>query len=135
MPKFRSMRIGTPDVATDLLQNPTKWFTPVGSILRKCSLDELPQIWSILIGDMSFVGPRPALYNQIELVNLRSEIGVNTLRPGLTGWAQVNGRDELQIKQKVKLDLEYLERHSIWFDCYIIWKTVLKVIQRQGISH
>lgn len=135
MPKFRSMRIGTPDVATDLLQNPTKWFTPVGSFLRKSSLDELPQLWSILIGDMSFVGPRPALYNQIELINLRAEVGVNTLRPGLTGWAQVNGRDELQIKQKVKLDLEYMGRHSIRFDFYILWKTVLKVIQRQGISH
>jgi O-antigen biosynthesis protein WbqP len=135
MPKFRSMRIGTPDVATDLLQNPTKWFTPVGSFLRKSSLDELPQLWNILIGDMSFVGPRPALYNQIELINLRAEVGVNTLRPGLTGWAQINGRDELQIKQKVKLDLEYMERHSIRFDFYILWKTVLKVIQRQGISH
>ena len=135
MPKFRSMHIGTPDVATDLLQNPTKWFTPVGSILRKCSLDELPQIWSILIGDMSFVGPRPALYNQIELINLRTENGINTLMPGITGWAQVNGRDELQIKQKVMFDQEYLERHSIWFDFYILWKTVLRVIQRQGISH
>ena len=112
MPKFRSMRIGTPAVATHLLQDPHAYLTPIGSFLRKSSLDELPQLWSILVGDMSFVGPRPALFNQDDLIALRTEQGVHDLMPGLTGWAQINGRDELPIPEKVKLDAEYLQRRS-----------------------
>jgi O-antigen biosynthesis protein WbqP len=135
MPKFRSMRIDTPALATHLLQNPDQWLTPIGSFLRKSSLDELPQLWSILKGDMSFVGPRPALFNQDDLIALRTEKGVHELVPGLTGWAQVNGRDELPIPQKVELDAEYLRRQSLLFDLKILWMTALKVIARDGVSH
>ena len=135
MPKFRSMRIETPAVATHLLSNPKAYLTPIGSFLRKSSLDELPQLWSILKGDMSFVGPRPALYNQDDLIALRTQAEVHLLLPGLTGWAQVNGRDELPIPDKVKLDVEYMQRKSVWFDVYILWLTFLKVIKRDGISH
>ena len=135
MPKFRSMRIDTPAVATHLLQNPDQWLTPIGSFLRKSSLDELPQLWSILKGDMSFVGPRPALFNQDDLIVLRTEKGVHVLLPGLTGWAQVNGRDELPMSQKVELDEEYLRRRSLFFDMKILWITVLKVLARDGVSH
>ena len=135
MPKFRSMRIDTPAVATHLLQNPDQWLTPIGSFLRKSSLDELPQLLSILKGDMSFVGPRPALFNQDDLIALRTEKGVHELVPGLTGWAQVNGRDELPIPQKVALDAEYLERRSLLFDMKILWMTALKVLARDGVSH
>lgn len=135
MPKFRSMCIDTPAVATHLLQNPDQWLTPIGSFLRKSSLDELPQLWSILKGDMSFVGPRPALFNQDDLIALRTEMGVHELVPGLTGWAQVNGRDELPTPQKVQLDVEYLQRQSLLFDLNILWMTALKVIARDGVSH
>lgn len=135
MPKFRSMRIDTPAVATHLLQNPNQWLTPIGSFLRKTSLDELPQLWSILKGDMSFVGPRPALFNQDDLIALRTDAGVHELLPGLTGWAQVNGRDELPIPDKVKLDVEYLQRRSFGFDLWILWLTLLKVLRRDGVSH
>lgn len=135
MPKFRSMRIGTPAVATHLLQDPDAWLTPVGSFLRKSSLDELPQLWSILKGDMSFVGPRPALFNQDDLIALRTAEGVHELLPGLTGWAQVNGRDELPIPQKVELDAMYLKRRSLVFDVYILWLTAMKVSRREGVSH
>jgi O-antigen biosynthesis protein WbqP len=135
MPKFRSMRIDTPALATHLLQEPEQWLTPIGPFLRKSSLDELPQLWSILKGDMSFVGPRPALFNQDDLIALRTEKGVHELVPGLTGWAQVNGRDELPIPQKVELDLEYLQRSSLWFDLKILWMTALKVLVRDGVSH
>lgn len=135
MPKFRSMRVGTPAVATHLLADPASHLTPIGSFLRKSSLDELPQLWSILVGDMSFVGPRPALFNQHDLVALRTQHGVDTLLPGLTGWAQVNGRDELPIPQKVALDVEYLQRRSLWFDIRILWLTFVKVLRRDGVSH
>lgn len=135
MPKFRSMRIGTPAVATHLLKDPKAYLTPIGSFLRKSSLDELPQLWSILIGDMSFVGPRPALFNQNDLVALRTEYGVHELVPGLTGWAQINGRDELPIPEKVKLDVEYLKLRSFWFDIKILWLTFVKVAKRDGVSH
>lgn len=135
MPKFRSMRVGTPALATHLLDNPKTLLTPIGSFLRKSSLDELPQLWSILVGDMSFVGPRPALFNQHDLIELRTQYGVHTLMPGLTGWAQVNGRDELPIPQKVALDAEYLQRQGFWFDIKILWLTFLKVVQRDGVSH
>lgn len=135
MPKFRSMRVGTPAVATHLLTDPQACLTPVGSFLRKSSLDELPQLWSILVGDMSFVGPRPALYNQYDLIALRSECGVHELLPGLTGWAQVNGRDELPIVQKVELDSEYLKRQSLWLDIRILWLTFAKVLHGEGVSH
>jgi O-antigen biosynthesis protein WbqP len=135
MPKFRSMRIDTPAVATHLLQNSNQWLTPIGSFLRKSSLDELPQLWSILKGDMSFVGPRPALFNQDDLIALRTNAGVHELVPGLTGWAQVNGRDELPIPDKVKLDVEYLRRRSFGFDLWILWLTLLKVLRRDGVSH
>lgn len=135
MPKFRSMRIGTPSLATHLLQDPKQYLTPIGSFLRKSSLDELPQLWSILMGDMSFVGPRPALFNQDDLVALRTQTGVHELVPGLTGWAQVNGRDELPIPEKVKLDVEYLQRQSFWFDIHILWLTLVKVLDRDGVSH
>jgi O-antigen biosynthesis protein WbqP len=135
MPKFRSMRVGTPAVATHMLSDPGSHLTPIGSFLRKSSLDELPQLWSILIGDMSFVGPRPALFNQHDLMGLRTEQGVHILVPGLTGWAQVNGRDELPIPQKVALDAEYLTRKGIWFDIKILWLTFLKVFLRDGILH
>jgi O-antigen biosynthesis protein WbqP len=135
MPKFRSMRVGTPAVATHLLSKPDSYLTPIGSFLRKSSLDELPQLWSILLGDMSFVGPRPALFNQHDLVSLRTQQGVHELVPGLTGWAQVNGRDELPIPDKVKLDVEYLQRQSLWFDIRILWMTFIKVMRRDGVSH
>jgi O-antigen biosynthesis protein WbqP len=135
MPKFRSMRIDTPAVATHLLSNPDQWLTPIGSFLRKSSLDELPQLWGILVGDMSFVGPRPALFNQDDLITLRTQSGIDKLLPGLTGWAQVNGRDELPIPEKVKLEIEYIQRRSFWFDLYIIWLTARKVLNRDGVSH
>lgn len=135
MPKFRSMRVGTPAVATHLLQDPGQWLTPIGSFLRKSSLDELPQLWSILNGDMTLVGPRPALFNQDDLIALRTNAGVHELVPGLTGWAQVNGRDELPIPDKVKLDAEYLQRRSFEFDLRILWLTLLKVLCRDGVSH
>jgi O-antigen biosynthesis protein WbqP len=135
MPKFRSMRVGTPAMATHLLADPKSHLTPIGSFLRQSSLDELPQLWSILVGDMSFVGPRPALFNQQDLMDLRTAQGVHALVPGLTGWAQVNGRDELPIPQKVALDAEYLVRMSFWFDIQILWMTFLKVVRRDGVSH
>lgn len=135
MPKFRSMRIGTPAVATHLLADPDVYLTPIGSFLRKSSLDELPQLWSILVGDMSFVGPRPALFNQEDLVALRTECGVHELMPGLTGWAQVNGRDELPLPRKVELDKEYLLQRSFMFDLQVLWLTAVKVLRRDGVSH
>jgi len=135
MPKFRSMRVDTPAVATHLLQDPKAWLTPIGSFLRKSSLDELPQLWSIFVGDMSFVGPRPALFNQDDLIALRTAQGVDELVPGLTGWAQINGRDELPIPEKVKLDAEYLRRRSLLFDIHILWLTFVKVVRRDGVSH
>ena len=135
MPKFRSMRVGTPAVATHLLADAASHLTPIGSFLRKSSLDELPQLWSILVGDMSFVGPRPALFNQQDLIELRTKLGVHELVPGLTGWAQVNGRDELPIPDKVKLDADYLQRQSLRFDIRILWLTLVKVIRRDGVTH
>jgi O-antigen biosynthesis protein WbqP len=135
MPKFRTMQIDTPAVATHLLRDPEQWLTPRGGFLRRTSLDELPQLWSILKGDMSFVGPRPALFNQDDLIALRTQHGVHTLTPGLTGWAQVNGRDDLSIPDKVKLDVEYMQRRSFWFDLYILWLTFLRVIRSEGVSH
>ena len=135
MPKFRSMRIDTPAVATHLLSNPDQWLTPIGSFLRRSSLDELPQLWSILKGDMSFVGPRPALFNQEDLIKLRTEKGVHEVLPGLTGWAQINGRDEIPIPQKVQLDVEYVHRQSLFFDVKILWMTAVKVVAKDGISH
>ena len=135
MPKFRTMRIDTPAVATHLLADPDRWLTPVGALLRKTSLDELPQLWSILKGDMSFVGPRPALYNQDDLIRLRTQRGVDALVPGLTGWAQVNGRDELSIPDKVALDEEYLRRRSLWLDVRILLLTFVKVARSDGVSH
>jgi len=135
MPKFRSMLVDTPAVATHLLDNPNSYLSPIGGFLRQTSLDELPQLFSVLKGDMSFVGPRPALYNQDDLIDLRTEKGVDKLLPGITGWAQVNGRDELSIPDKVALDVEYLNRQSFWFDVKILWMTFLKVINRDGVSH
>lgn len=135
MPKFRSMRVETPAVATHLLDQPERYLTPIGSFLRKSSLDELPQLWSILKGDMSFVGPRPALFNQYDLIDLRTRSGVHRLLPGLTGWAQINGRDELPIPQKVALDVEYLQRKSLLFDLKIIFFTGLKVLRRDNVAH
>jgi len=135
MPKFRSMRVGTPAIATHLLQDPKAYLTPIGSFLRRSSLDELPQLWSILKGDMSFVGPRLELFNQYDLITLRTENGIDKLVPGLTGWAQVNGRDELPIPAKVSLEMQYLENQSLVFDIYILWLTFIKVIKRDGVSH
>ena len=135
MPKFRTMRINTPTVATHLMVDTKQFLTPVGSFLRKSSLDEMPQLWSIIVGDMSFVGPRPALFNQDDLNKLRTEKGVHNLIPGLTGWAQINGRDELPVPDKVELDIEYMERQSFWFDICILWSTFLKVVSRDGVSH
>jgi len=135
MPKFRSMMIDTPAVATHILSNPDAYLSPIGSFLRRFSLDELPQLFSVLKGDMSFVGPRPALYNQDELISLRTQKGVDKLLPGITGWAQVNGRDDLSIPDKVALDVEYMNRQSFWFDIRILWITFLKVIKRDGVSH
>lgn len=135
MPKFRTMRIDTPQVATHLMTNPDRWLTAVGGFLRRSSLDELPQLWSVLIGDMSLVGPRPALFNQDDLIAQRTAVGVEVLRPGLTGWAQVNGRDELPIPVKVGLDAEYLKRKSFAFDCKVMAMTVAKVLGGGGVTH
>jgi O-antigen biosynthesis protein WbqP len=135
MPKFRTMRIGAPDVATHLLDQPQAWITPLGKVLRGVSLDELPQLWSVLIGDMSIVGPRPALFNQDDLVALRTQAGVDALRPGITGWAQVNGRDELPIAVKAQLDRDYLRKMSFGFDLRIIALTAAQVLIRRGVAH
>jgi O-antigen biosynthesis protein WbqP len=135
MPKLRTMKTGTPAVATHLLDNPQAHLTPVGGLLRRTSLDELPQLWSILMGDMSWVGPRPALFNQTDLIEMRTQTGVHQLVPGLTGWAQVNGRDEIALVDKVRLDTEYLQRQSFVFDLHILWLTVLKVLRREGVTH
>ena len=135
MPKFRTMRVNTPVVATHLLKKPDIYLTPIGSFLRKSSLDELPQLWSVLKGDMSLVGPRPALFNQDNLITLRKEREVDKLKPGITGWAQVNGRDELSISDKVALDVEYLEKKSFCFDMKILWITLMKVTKVNGVSH
>ena len=132
--KFRTMRIDTPNVPTHLLENPEQWITPVGKFLRKTSLDELPQLFNILKGEMSIVGPRPALYNQIDLKEMRTEAGVHKLVPGLTGWAQINGRDEIPLSLKVKLDKEYLMKKSLFFDIKIIFMTVLSVIKSEGVQ-
>jgi len=135
MPKFRSMKVDTPAIATHLLQDPKRVLTPIGDFLRKSSLDELPQLWCILRGEMSFVGPRPALFNQDDLITLRTKKAVEKMLPGLTGWAQINGRDELPIPVKVELDAEYVQRQSFMFDIYILWLTFIKVIKRDGVSH
>jgi O-antigen biosynthesis protein WbqP len=135
MPKFRSMLIDTPTVATHLLDNADVYLSPIGGFLRRSSLDELPQLFSVLKGDMSFVGPRPALFNQDDLIGLRTEKGVDKLLPGITGWAQVSGRDDLSIPDKVALDVEYLNCQSFWFDIKILWMTFLKVVKRDGVSH
>ena len=135
MPKFRTMYMKTPEVATHLLQNPKVFLTPIGGFLRKTSLDELPQIWSVFIGDMNFVGPRPALFNQEDLILLRKENEVDSLTPGITGWAQVNGRDELSILDKVDFDIEYMRRRSFLFDIKILWITFSKIMERDGVSH
>ena len=135
MPKFRSMNLNTPLMATEKLENPNSYIYPFGRFLRLSSFDELPQLFSILKGDMSFVGPRPALFNQNDLIAMRTKKGVDKLLPGITGWAQVNGRDELSIPDKVALDVEYLNRQSLWFDTKILWKTFLKVMKRDGVSH
>ena len=135
MPKFRTMQVNTPNVATHLLVGAGSYLTPVGGFLRKSSLDELPQLWSVFVGDMSFVGPRPALYNQEDLIAMRTERGVEALVPGITGWAQVNGRDELDLAEKVNLDAQYLQKRSTGFDFYILFLTVLKVFRREGVSH
>jgi len=135
MPKFRSMLTETPAVATHLLDNPDTYLSPIGAFLRRSSLDELPQLFSVLKGDMSFIGPRPALFNQEDLIALRSENGVDMLLPGITGWTQINGRDELSFPDKVALDIEYLDHQSFWFDIKILWMTFLKVVKRDGVSH
>jgi len=135
MPKFRSMRVDTPALATHLLNNPDAHLTPLGRVLRKTSLDELPQLWSVLKGDMSIVGPRPALFNQHDLIELRTQYNVHTLRPGITGWAQVNGRDELSIPEKVEFDRQYVERRSSTFDFYILGLTLIQVVRRDGVAH
>ena len=135
MPKFRTMKKNSPAVATHLLKTPTQYVTPIGRILRRTSLDELPQLFSVLNGDMGFVGPRPALFNQYDLIILRSKKGVDNLLPGITGWAQVNGRDKLSIPQKVELDVEYLNHQTFWFDIKILWMTFIKVVRRQGVIH
>ena len=135
MPKFRSMKLDTPAVATHLLANPDSHLTPVGGLIRKTSLDELPQLWSILVGDMSLVGPRPALYNQEDLISMRTVLGIDALTPGLTGWAQVNGRDELDLSTKVDFDYQYLQRQSLGFDLQILWLTFLKVLRSEGVKH
>ena len=135
MPKLRTMRIDTPEVATHLMQNPATYLTPFGSFLRKSSLDELPQLWSILKGDMSFVGPRPALFNQDDLIALRTEKGVHRLIPGITGWAQINGRDDLPIPVKVEYDVYYLEHRSLMFDSKILFLTLFKVLRSEGVTH
>ena len=135
MPKFRTMRVGTPALPTHLLTAPASHLTPIGALLRKSSLDEIPQLWTILNGDMSFVGPRPALFNQVDLIQMRTQSGVSDLLPGLTGWAQINGRDELPIPEKVRLDTEYLRRRSLWFDLKILWRTAFKVVAQDGVAH
>jgi O-antigen biosynthesis protein WbqP len=135
MPKFRSMQIDAPVVATHLLNDPNKYLTSVGIVLRRYSLDELPQIWSIIKGDMSFVGPRPALFNQQDLIDQRNALGIDQLRPGLTGWAQINGRDEISLEQKIQLDAQYLQRQSFCFDLYILWHTFIRVVRSEGVSH
>lgn len=135
MPKFRSMSICAPNIATHLLVNPAQYITPLGFFLRKSSLDELPQLWSILIGDMSFVGPRPALFNQEELISMRFQLGIHKLIPGLTGWAQINGRNDISISKKVKLDLEYYQKQSILLDLKILYLTFLKVLKKDGVLH
>ena len=135
MPKFRTMKVGTPQVATDKLADPTSRLTPIGGFLRKFSLDEIPQLWSVLKGDMSLVGPRPALFNQDELIAARKARGIDALRPGITGWAQINGRDDIPEWRKVELDEEYLHRRSFWFDMKILWLTAWRVIRRDGVSH
>ena len=135
MPKFRTMRIDTPVVATHLMKNPDVYFTPIGSFLRKFSLDELPQLYSIFRGDISFVGPRPALYNQDDLIELRTAKGIHKISPGITGWAQVNGRDELPIPVKVEFDGYYLQNRSLLFDFKILWMTFIKVVKREGVTH
>lgn len=135
MPKFRTMLIETPNVATHLLVGANQYLTPVGSFLRKSSLDELPQLWSVIRGDMSFVGPRPALFNQTDLINMRTAVGVHSLTPGITGWAQINGRDELVLSEKVDFDREYLQKRALAFDIRILWLTGLKVFRREGVSH
>lgn len=135
MPKFRTMKVGTPQLATDKLQNPSQMLTPIGGLLRKLSLDEIPQLWSVLTGDMSLVGPRPALFNQYELIAARKAKGIDALRPGITGWAQVNGRDEILEARKVELDQEYLIRRSLWFDLRILWLTAWRVLRSHGVSH
>ena len=135
MPKFRTMKFDTPAVATHLMSDPDAFLSPLGRFLRRTSLDEIPQLLSILKGDMSFVGPRPALFNQHDLIALRTEKRVNQLVPGLTGWAQVNGRDKLPIPEKVVFDVEYMERRSFWFDMKILWMTFLRVVKRDGVSH
>lgn len=135
MPKFRTMRLGAPDVATHLLTEPDRWVTPLGGFLRRTSLDELPQLWSVLKGDMSLVGPRPALFNQHDLVALRTQSGVDALRPGLTGWAQINGRDDLPVPEKARLDRDYLERMSLAFDLRILVVTAMEAVTGRGVSH
>lgn len=135
MPKFRTMKINTPDLASHELENPNQFITSTGLFLRKYSLDEIPQLYSVLFGDMSFVGPRPALFNQYDLIDMREKKGVSILKPGITGWAQINGRDELSVLDKVKYDEEYLKRFSFFFDVYIILKTPFKVFKRDGITH
>ena len=135
MPKFRTMLVDTPPVATHLLGNPNSYLSPIGGFLRSTSCDAFPQLFSVLKGDMSFVGPRPALYNQKDLIALRIERGVDKLLPGITGWAQVNGRDELSIADKVALDVEYMNRKSFWFDVKILCITFLKVVKKDGVSH
>jgi O-antigen biosynthesis protein WbqP len=135
MPKFRSMRVETPDLATHLLENPEKFLSPIGGFLRRTSLDEIPQLFSIIKGDMSFIGPRPALYNQDDLIYLRTKNNIDSLKPGLTGWAQVNGRDSLSIAEKVALEVEYINKKSVWIDIKILWLTLLKVFIKHDISH
>ncbi|MBM4053037.1 MAG: sugar transferase [Planctomycetes bacterium] len=135
MPKFRTMKAGTPQVATDKLTDPASHLTPVGGVLRKLSLDELPQLWSVIKGDMSLVGPRPALFNQHELLAARKARGIDALRPGITGWAQINGRDDIPESRKVELDEEYLRRQSFWFDLQILWLTAWRVVRRDGVAH
>jgi len=135
MPKFRTMKVGTPQVATDRLTDPASRLTPVGGVLRKLSLDELPQLWSVLKGDMSLVGPRPALFNQHELIAARKARGIDAFRPGITGWAQINGRDDIPESRKVELDEEYLRRQSFWFDLQILWLTAWRVVRRDGVAH
>jgi O-antigen biosynthesis protein WbqP len=135
MLKFRSMKINAPVLATHLLGNPDVWLTPIGAFLRKSSLDELPQLWNVLTGDMSLIGPRPALFNQDDLIRGRTDLGISKLAPGLTGWAQINGRDEISLEEKLRFDLEYLHRQSFFFDMYILLGTIKKVLKTEGISH